>query len=257
MITAADSQRACGVLLRRRRAVPRTLLAALAAMAVASLLVCTAALVFALLSAGLRAPAPARVVVTAPTPAPGPDLRIAALKQRIAATEQALADVDRARDRLQGPRQALDRRRVELETRIARLRSAIAQNEEAAARSAADKQDLADRRRELLAEVARLEQRIAELKAAIAHAQSGMVARPAPEISGPQLVECRDYGILLEPQHVRIPAASMNDGTLVTAVRGRGAYFIVRPDGLRSFELARAIARLAGVPVTAEPRAKD
>ena len=185
-----------------------------------------------------------------------PDQRqeAAALQSRIVAVQSALASLDVTAEQMRSRRQILDNRRTELEALVAQSRTALAEAEEAAHRTAAQQ---TARREQLLAEAAQLERRIAELQASIAGAQQAIAVRAAKENNGPQMVECVREGVLLQPQHVMVPSASLNDGTLALAVRRRGAYFVVRPDGFSSFVLARAVANATGTLIIAEPRAKD
>jgi hypothetical protein len=78
-------------------------------------------------------------------------------------------------------------------------------------------------------------------------------AQAAQERLSTQHVECVRGAVILEPQHTRIPVAELRNGGFVAAVTGRGASFLVRPDGIDSFMAARAIARAAGITVGYEP----
>ena len=97
-----------------------------------------------------------------------------------------------------------------------------------------------------------MERRIADLRASLARAQA-LRARAAPNPQLPQIVECVPGAIILEPQHTRIPLTNLQSGTFASAVAGRGARFLVGPDGIDSFLAARAIARAQGVTIGYEP----
>ena len=238
--------------------------AALAVVAFVSLAICCLAAAFAFLSAtfGERPRPVTPVSQPAPAPAsisaqPAQRLETATLQNRIASVKSTLAALGITAEQMLARREMLDQRRKELLAVLEQSKAALAEAEETERRTIEKRQENAARREQLLREAAELNRRIAELEISIADAGHVIEVRQARANTGPQIVECVREGVVLQPQHVMVPSNSLGDGTLAVAVRRRGAYFVVRPDGFSSFVLARAIARATGTLVVAEPRGKE
>jgi hypothetical protein len=148
---------------------------------------------------------------------------------------------------------ALHQQQDQLTHLIEQRRVSLREYEDSARRLAEQQEAARQRLERLRAEAAELERRIAALKAGIAQAQEAQRARAVQERRSPQLVECVRGAVILQPQHTRIPIAELRGGAFVAAMTGRGANFLVTPDGIDSFVAARAIARAAGITLGYEP----
>lgn len=207
---------------------------------------------------------PPEAVRREPPPAvqPGPDPRAEAIAQQreLELLEKQLLDLRRRMDELKPEAQAAPERILALQQQQDRLTRLIEQRRaslrdyaDALRRQAAQQETARQRLERLRAEAAELERRIAELRASIARAQEALRARAMRDPHLPQIVECVPGAIILQPQHTRIPLTDLQSKVFANAVTGRGARFLVGPDGIDSFLAARAIARAWGVPIGYEP----
>lgn len=251
---------------RSRRRLPTAGQGAMAPMAILLvgmlvLALCVSTTGFALLKV-VSPPLPQAALPQAPSalPKPDPEAAILAQQREIESLDKELRDVQQRIQELdlqRQPRQARIKALIQQQDQLTRLieqrRASLRESEDAARRQAAQAEAGRQRLEHLRAEAAELERRIAALKANVGQAQETQRARAALERRAPQIVECVRGAVILQPQHTQIPVGSLRDGAFVTAVTGRGASFLVRPDGIDSFQAARAIARTAGVAIGYEP----
>jgi hypothetical protein len=203
---------------------------------------------------------PPETVRREPPPAVQPEPDPRAQQRELELLEKQFLDVRRRMDELKPEAQAAPERMLALQqqqdrlTRLIEQRRASLQDSADAARRQAAQQETARQRLERVrAEATELARRIAELKASIARAQETLRVRAMPDPHLPQIVECVPGAIILQPQHTRIPLTDLQSKVFANAVTGRGARFLVGPDGIDSFLAARAIARAWGVPIGYEP----
>jgi len=248
---------------RRNDFMPGSLPLVLLAIGGGAVVVCLAAAVLAVFSATIaprkKAVIPPTVTVPLAAPEPSvvsPEVQAADLQRKISATESTATRLTLAADQVRAKIATLDQQKTELQKLVDQHRTALRQAEETQRQSIAEQKDAAARKQHLLAELADLQKRIAALTVSIADVQRSVQAQIAADNNKPQLVECTGEGLILQPQHVRIPTSQIAAGVLVSSTRSRGAYFLVRPDGFNSFVMARGIVRAAGALVIAEPRLK-
>jgi hypothetical protein len=236
---------------------------ALALAGVLALAVCVSTMAFAL----LKVVPPALPQVTLrPVPPPvanqerdpraemlAQQRELALLDQQLRGARQRVQDLERQAQPGPERRVALIRQQDQLTHLIEQRRASLREYEDAARRQAAQQEAARLRLERLRAEAAELERHIALLKGNVGQAQEVRRAQAAQERLSTQHVECVRGAVILEPQHTRIPVAELRNGGFVAAVTGRGASFLVRPDGIDSFMAARAIARGAGITVGYEP----
>jgi predicted nucleic acid-binding Zn-ribbon protein len=178
---------------------------------------------------------------------------LALLDKELRDARQRIQELEREAQPGPGRILALIRQQDQLTHLIEQGRASLREYEDAARRQAAQQEAARQRLEGLRAEAAELERRIAALQASVGQTQEARRTRAALEGRSAQNVECVRGAVILQPQHTRIPVAELRSGRFVTAVTGRGASFLVRPDGMDSFLAARAIARAAGVTIGYEP----
>jgi hypothetical protein len=235
------------------------------AMVLAGVLVlaaCVSTMGFALEKSLPPLPREATRHVTPPVVRPEPDPRAAMMAQQreLESLDKELRDTHQRIQELEwkerpGPQRivALNQQQNQLTHLIEQRRAALRAAEDAARRQAEQQQAARQRLERLRAEAAELERQIAALNKNVGEAQEARRAQAALERRSPQLVECVQGAVILQPQHTQIPVADLRGGAFLAAMIGRGANFLVTPDGIDSFLAARAIARAAGITVGYEP----
>ncbi len=108
-------------------------------------------------------------------------------------------------------------------------------------------------------EIRHAEERAQELRRALEESQGVDVNRVYGRFSRngvPQWVECRDDGVVLQPQNSVVTIDELRTGSddFVAAVEARQhAVFLIRPEGYASFEAARKLIEAKHLPIGFEP----